>query len=84
MFRTQDLPLVAEFFIMFHQDKPIDWLLDHILWVKVCNPEKDHVSGPTTGETGWSPGLHRGPLTMMMPQFESQALLTDPTDLTHS
>lgn len=42
MFRTQDLPLVAEFFIMFHKDKPIDWLLDHILWVKVCNPEKDH------------------------------------------
>lgn len=29
---------------MFHKDKPIDWLLDHILWVKVCNPEKDHVS----------------------------------------
>lgn len=29
---------------MFHKDKPIDWLLDHILWVKVCNPEKDLVS----------------------------------------
>ncbi len=29
---------------MFHKDKPIDWLLDHILWVKVCNPEKDFVS----------------------------------------
>ncbi|CAN9514657.1 unnamed protein product [Ophioblennius macclurei] len=41
MFRTRDLPLVAEFFLMFHRDKPIDWLLDHILWVKVCNPEKD-------------------------------------------
>ncbi|CAG13956.1 unnamed protein product, partial [Tetraodon nigroviridis] len=21
--------------------KPVDWLLDHILWVKICNPEKD-------------------------------------------
>ncbi|XP_070818438.1 alpha-1,3-mannosyl-glycoprotein 4-beta-N-acetylglucosaminyltransferase B [Chaetodon trifascialis] len=41
MFRSSDLPLVAEFFLMFHRDKPIDWLLDHILWVKVCNPEKD-------------------------------------------
>ncbi|XP_041800411.1 alpha-1,3-mannosyl-glycoprotein 4-beta-N-acetylglucosaminyltransferase B [Chelmon rostratus] len=41
LFRTSDLPLVAEFFLMFHRDKPIDWLLDHILWVKVCNPEKD-------------------------------------------
>ena len=29
---------------MFHKDKPVDWLLDHILWVKVCNPEKDQVS----------------------------------------
>ncbi|KAM9375587.1 alpha-1,3-mannosyl-glycoprotein 4-beta-N-acetylglucosaminyltransferase B isoform 2-T2 [Pholidichthys leucotaenia] len=41
MFRTRDLPMIAEFFLMFHRDKPIDWLLDHILWVKVCNPEKD-------------------------------------------
>ncbi|AWP12599.1 putative 3-mannosyl-glycoprotein 4-beta-N-acetylglucosaminyltransferase B-like [Scophthalmus maximus] len=41
MFRTRDLPTVAEFFLMFHRDKPIDWLLDHILWVKVCSPEKD-------------------------------------------
>ena len=29
---------------MFHKDKPVDWLMDHILWVKVCNPEKDAVS----------------------------------------
>lgn len=29
---------------MFYKEKPIDWLLDHILWVKVCNPEKDAVS----------------------------------------
>ncbi|XP_026213471.1 glyco_transf_54 domain-containing protein [Anabas testudineus] len=41
MFRTRDLPMIAEFFLMFHRDKPIDWLLDHILWVKACNPEKD-------------------------------------------
>ncbi|XP_047440825.1 alpha-1,3-mannosyl-glycoprotein 4-beta-N-acetylglucosaminyltransferase A-like isoform X2 [Mugil cephalus] len=41
MFRTSDVPMIAEFFLMFHRDKPIDWLLDHILWVKVCNPEKD-------------------------------------------
>ncbi|XP_035018176.1 alpha-1,3-mannosyl-glycoprotein 4-beta-N-acetylglucosaminyltransferase B [Hippoglossus stenolepis] len=41
MFRTSDLPMITEFFLMFHRDKPIDWLLDHILWVKVCNPEKD-------------------------------------------
>ncbi|XP_030638641.1 alpha-1,3-mannosyl-glycoprotein 4-beta-N-acetylglucosaminyltransferase B [Chanos chanos] len=41
LFRASDLPMVVEFFLMFHKDKPIDWLLDHILWVKVCNPERD-------------------------------------------
>uniref|UniRef100_A0A7N8YKC5 Alpha-1,3-mannosyl-glycoprotein 4-beta-N-acetylglucosaminyltransferase B-like n=1 Tax=Mastacembelus armatus TaxID=205130 RepID=A0A7N8YKC5_9TELE len=41
LFRTHDLPMIAQFFLMFHRDKPIDWLLDHILWVKACNPEKD-------------------------------------------
>ena len=25
---------------MFYKEKPNDWLLDHIFWVKVCNPEK--------------------------------------------
>nr|XP_025039700.1 alpha-1,3-mannosyl-glycoprotein 4-beta-N-acetylglucosaminyltransferase-like protein MGAT4D [Pelodiscus sinensis] len=44
LFRTKDLPLIVEFFLMFYKDKPIDWLLDHLLWVKVCNPEKDPVS----------------------------------------
>lgn len=44
MFRTRDLPMITGFFLMFHKDKPIDWLLDHILWVKVCHPEKDAVS----------------------------------------
>ncbi|XP_053559668.1 alpha-1,3-mannosyl-glycoprotein 4-beta-N-acetylglucosaminyltransferase-like protein MGAT4D [Bombina bombina] len=41
LFKSKDLPYLAEFFLMFYKDKPIDWLLDHYLWVKVCNPEKD-------------------------------------------
>uniref|UniRef100_A0A8C5VIM3 Alpha-1,3-mannosyl-glycoprotein 4-beta-N-acetylglucosaminyltransferase B n=1 Tax=Microcebus murinus TaxID=30608 RepID=A0A8C5VIM3_MICMU len=41
MFKSLDLSLIVEFILMFYRDKPIDWLLDHILWVKVCNPEKD-------------------------------------------
>ncbi|NWT00720.1 MGT4B acetylglucosaminyltransferase, partial [Mionectes macconnelli] len=41
LFKSEDLPLVVEFFLMFYKDKPIDWLMDHLLWVKVCNPEKD-------------------------------------------
>ncbi|NXD40648.1 MGT4B acetylglucosaminyltransferase, partial [Copsychus sechellarum] len=41
LFKSEDLPLIVEFFLMFYKDKPIDWLIDHLLWVKVCNPEKD-------------------------------------------
>uniref|UniRef100_A0A665U689 Alpha-1,3-mannosyl-glycoprotein 4-beta-N-acetylglucosaminyltransferase B n=1 Tax=Echeneis naucrates TaxID=173247 RepID=A0A665U689_ECHNA len=41
MFKSLDLSLIVEFMLMFYKDKPIDWLLDHIMWVKVCNPEKD-------------------------------------------
>ncbi|XP_025022634.1 alpha-1,3-mannosyl-glycoprotein 4-beta-N-acetylglucosaminyltransferase A [Python bivittatus] len=41
LFRCKDLPLIVEFFLMFYKDKPIDWLLDHLIWVKVCNPEKN-------------------------------------------
>ncbi|XP_055893506.1 alpha-1,3-mannosyl-glycoprotein 4-beta-N-acetylglucosaminyltransferase B-like [Biomphalaria glabrata] len=41
MFKSSDVPMIVEFFLMFHADKPIDWLMDHFLWVKVCNPEKD-------------------------------------------
>lgn len=44
MFQSPDIPLIVEFIFMFYKEKPIDWLLDHILWVKVCNPEKDAVS----------------------------------------
>ncbi|XP_063166795.1 alpha-1,3-mannosyl-glycoprotein 4-beta-N-acetylglucosaminyltransferase-like protein MGAT4D [Candoia aspera] len=41
LFRCKDLTLIVEFFLMFYKDKPIDWLLDHLIWVKVCNPEKN-------------------------------------------
>ncbi|XP_071128021.1 alpha-1,3-mannosyl-glycoprotein 4-beta-N-acetylglucosaminyltransferase B-like isoform X1 [Mytilus edulis] len=41
MFKSSKLPIVVEFFLMFFKDKPIDWLLDYLLAVKVCNPEKD-------------------------------------------
>lgn len=44
MFQSPDITLIVEFIFMFYKEKPIDWLLDHILWVKVCNPEKDAVS----------------------------------------
>lgn len=44
LFKSRDIPLIVEFFLMFYQDKPVDWLLDHLLWVKACHPEKSGVS----------------------------------------
>ena len=55
MFKTRDLNMIVEFFLMFHKDKPIDWLLDHILFVKVCNPEKDPVSFPKVSHSSDMP-----------------------------
>ncbi|NXL41667.1 MGT4B acetylglucosaminyltransferase, partial [Podilymbus podiceps] len=43
LFKSEDLPRIVDFFLMFYKDKPVDWLLDHLLWVKVCNPEKDAI-----------------------------------------
>jgi len=43
LFKSYDLPFIVEFILMFYRDKPVDWLLDHLLYVKVCNPEKDNV-----------------------------------------
>ncbi|XP_072477202.1 alpha-1,3-mannosyl-glycoprotein 4-beta-N-acetylglucosaminyltransferase-like protein MGAT4D [Notamacropus eugenii] len=43
LFRTKDLPLIVQFLIMFYKDKPIDWLLDHIFYVKICHPENNHL-----------------------------------------
>ena len=27
--------------MLFWKDKPVDWLLEHLLYVKACNPEKE-------------------------------------------
>ncbi|BFZ14797.1 hypothetical protein BsWGS_17836 [Bradybaena similaris] len=36
LFRTADVPLIAEFLLMFYTDKPGDWLLDNLMSTKVC------------------------------------------------
>ena len=36
MFRAADLPAVVQFFIMFYDVKPCDWLIDHLLQTMVC------------------------------------------------
>ena len=32
---------MAEFVLMFWRDKPVDWLLEDLMYTKVCSPEKD-------------------------------------------
>ena len=41
MFKTVDLPKFILFFVMFYNDKPVDWLLDHFIQTKVCRFDKD-------------------------------------------
>ena len=33
---------------MFYNDKPVDWLLEHLIYTKICNWEKDMVSWKQT------------------------------------
>lgn len=40
MFRSAELPWLIQFFQMFFNDKPVDWLLDYLITTKVCNWEK--------------------------------------------
>ncbi|XP_058060465.1 alpha-1,3-mannosyl-glycoprotein 4-beta-N-acetylglucosaminyltransferase A [Anopheles bellator] len=41
MFKSADLPWLITFFQMFYNDKPVDWLLYHLIYTKVCSVEKD-------------------------------------------
>lgn len=36
MFKSIDLPYVIQFAVMFHNDKPVDWLLDPIIETRYC------------------------------------------------
>jgi hypothetical protein len=39
MFRSISLPILIQFTLMFYNDKPVDWLLDHVVDTKVCKLE---------------------------------------------
>jgi hypothetical protein len=49
MFKSAELPWLITFFQMFYNDKPVDWLLEHLIYTKVCNWEKDLVSASLQG-----------------------------------
>jgi alpha-1,3-mannosylglycoprotein beta-1,4-N-acetylglucosaminyltransferase A/B len=44
MFKCVELPWLVQFFLMFYNDKPVDWLLDHLIHTKICSLDKDSVS----------------------------------------
>ncbi|GIY39436.1 alpha-1,3-mannosyl-glycoprotein 4-beta-N-acetylglucosaminyltransferase A [Caerostris darwini] len=41
MFKAVDLSKLVTFFAIFHNDKPVDWLLDHMIQTKVCRFDRD-------------------------------------------
>ena len=42
LFRSSDLPRLAQFFLMFYDAKPVDWLLEDLLHTMVCHLDHDH------------------------------------------
>lgn len=56
MFKSAELIYPIAFFQMFYNDKPVDWLLEHLIYTKVCNWEKDMVREKET--------LNKPPLTL--------------------
>ena len=43
LFRSSDLWKLIEFFLIFYQDKPGDWLLSQFFSVKYCKLDYSHV-----------------------------------------
>ncbi|KAG8228556.1 hypothetical protein J437_LFUL008634 [Ladona fulva] len=41
MFKCAELPWLIQFFLMFYNDKPVDWLLEHLVHTKICRLDKD-------------------------------------------
>lgn len=41
LFKSADLSQLILFFVMFYNDKPIDWLLDNFVQTKVCRFDMD-------------------------------------------
>ncbi|XP_027197770.1 alpha-1,3-mannosyl-glycoprotein 4-beta-N-acetylglucosaminyltransferase A-like [Dermatophagoides pteronyssinus] len=53
LFRTIDLSHFVLFFTMFHNDKPVDWLLDNYAQTKVCRFDKDMKDCKRRKESIW-------------------------------
>lgn len=53
MFKCVELPYLVQFFIMFYNDKPVDWLLDYLIQTKICNLDKDSKHCKKAKENVW-------------------------------
>lgn len=53
MFKCVELPYLVQFFIMFYNDKPVDWLLDYLTQTKICNLDKDAKHCKKAKENVW-------------------------------
>ena len=42
MFKSRDLLILIQFFLMFYNDKPGDWLLENVIQTMVCRPDQDN------------------------------------------
>lgn len=50
MFKSAELPWLITYFQMFFNDQPVDWLLDHLIYTKICSWDKDMVSKAVCGK----------------------------------
>ncbi|XP_040564592.1 alpha-1,3-mannosyl-glycoprotein 4-beta-N-acetylglucosaminyltransferase B isoform X2 [Lepeophtheirus salmonis] len=42
MFKSSQLHILIQFFLMFYNDKPVDWLLENVIQTKVCKLDQDY------------------------------------------
>jgi len=53
MFKCVELPWLVQFFLMFYNDKPVDWLLENLIQTKVCKLDQDHKKCKKEKEKLW-------------------------------
>lgn len=53
MFKSVELPWLVQFFLMFYNDKPVDWLLENLIQTKVCKLDQDHKKCKKEKEKLW-------------------------------
>uniref|UniRef100_A0A8D8MFH9 Alpha-1,3-mannosyl-glycoprotein 4-beta-N-acetylglucosaminyltransferase B n=2 Tax=Cacopsylla melanoneura TaxID=428564 RepID=A0A8D8MFH9_9HEMI len=58
LFRSTDLPALIQIFLLLYNDKPVDWLLEGFISLKLCSSEKDQSDCKKRTENVW---IHHKP-----------------------